>query len=67
VKSQRIVLGVAVAVLVVCAVGFLIADGPRAALSPGLSAIVGGAVLYMLVKHPRSPARWRGRSRRKAD
>jgi hypothetical protein len=37
---------------------FLIADGPGAALSPGLSAIVGGAVLYMLVKHPRPPARW---------
>ena len=57
-KSQRIVLGVVVVVLATCAVAFLIADGPRAALWPGLYAIVGSVVLYRLVKHPMPPSRW---------
>jgi hypothetical protein len=58
VRSQRIVLGVAVVVLAVCAVAFLIADGPRAALWPGLYAIAGGTALYVMVKHPTPPIRW---------
>jgi hypothetical protein len=58
VKSQRIVLGVAVVVLATCAVAFLIADGTRAALWPGLDAIGFSAVLYRLVKHPMPPSRW---------
>jgi hypothetical protein len=58
VKSQRLVLGVAVVVLATCAVAFLIADGPSAALWPGLYAIVGSVVLYRLVKHPMPPSRW---------
>jgi hypothetical protein len=58
VKSQRIILGVAVVVLATCAVGFLIADGPRAALWPGLYAIVFSVILYRLVKHPMPPSRW---------
>jgi hypothetical protein len=58
VKSQRIGLGVAVVVLATCAVGFFIADGPRAALWPGLYAIFGGVLLYRLVRHPSAPQRW---------
>lgn len=49
---------VAVVVLAACAVAFLIADGPRAALSPALYAIVSGAALYVIVKHPMPPSRW---------
>jgi hypothetical protein len=61
VKSQRIVLGVAVVVLATCAVAFLIADGPRAALWPGLYAIFASMVLYRIVKHPMPPSRWHKR------
>lgn len=57
-KGQRILLGVAVVVLAVCAVAFLIIDGPREALWPGLYAIAAGIGLYWHVKHPPAPARW---------
>lgn len=49
---------VALVVLAICTVGFLVADGPRAALSPALSTVVCAAVLYMLVKHPPPSRRW---------
>lgn len=49
---------VALVVLAICTVGFLVADGPRAALSPALSTVVCAAVLYRLVKHPPPSRRW---------
>lgn len=45
-------------VLAVCAVAFLIIDGPREALSPGLYAVAAGFALYWHAKHPPAPARW---------
>ena len=57
-KSQRIGLGVVLVVLAICTVGFLVTDGPRAALSPALSAAIVGVLLYRLVKHPTPPRIW---------
>jgi hypothetical protein len=57
-KSQRIGLGIALVLLAICAVAFLVADGPRAAFSPALGAVVSGVVLYRLVKHPAPPHLW---------
>ncbi len=57
-KSPRIVLAVVVLVLTVCAVGLAVVDGPRAAVTPALTAVVGGILLYRLSKHPIAPARW---------
>ncbi|WP_143465397.1 hypothetical protein [Kribbella sp. ALI-6-A] len=57
-KSRQIVLGIAVLILGASAVGFLVTDGPRAALSPALGAIVSGVILYKLVRNPPAPTRW---------
>jgi hypothetical protein len=58
VKSPQVVLGFAVVGFLALAVGQLVADGPRAAISPTLGAIVTGAVLYKLVRNPPAPTRW---------
>ncbi|MFC5261708.1 hypothetical protein ACFPJ1_06260 [Kribbella qitaiheensis] len=57
-KSQRIGLGVVLVVLAICTVGLLVTDGPRAALSPALGAVINGVLLYRLVKHPTPPRIW---------
>ena len=48
-------------VLVASALGLFITDGARAALSPTVSAIVCGVILYRLVRHPPPPTRWNKR------
>jgi peptidoglycan biosynthesis protein MviN/MurJ (putative lipid II flippase) len=58
VNSQRIGLGFALVILATCTVAFLVMDGPRAAISPALSTVVCGVILYRLVKHPMPPSRW---------
>jgi peptidoglycan biosynthesis protein MviN/MurJ (putative lipid II flippase) len=61
VKSRQIGLGVALVILVASALGLFITDGARAALSPTVSAIVCGVILYRLVRHPPPPTRWNKR------
>jgi hypothetical protein len=58
VKSPQIVLGIAVLGLIVSAVGLLVTDGLRAALSPVLGAILFGGVLYKAVRDSPKPTRW---------
>jgi hypothetical protein len=58
VKGHRILLGVAVALLVIAAVGVLITEGPWEAIQPALLALAGGVIFYRLAKHPMPPMRW---------
>jgi hypothetical protein len=58
VKSPQIVLGIAVLGSIASAVGSFVADGPRAALSPTVAAVVFGVILYKVVRNPPAPTRW---------
>jgi hypothetical protein len=58
VKSPQIVLGIAVLGSIASAVGSFVVDGPRAALSPTVAAVVFGLVLYKVVRNPPAPTRW---------
>jgi hypothetical protein len=58
VKGHKILLGIAMLVSAVSALGLVLTDDPRAALSPTLGLIVCGGILYKLVRHPPAPRRW---------
>jgi hypothetical protein len=58
VKGPQIVLGIAVLGSITSAVGSVVVDGPRAALSPMVTAVVFGLVLYKVVRNPPAPTRW---------
>lgn len=57
-KSPQIILGIAVLGAIASAVGSFVADGPRAALSPTIGAVVFGVILYKVVRNPAAPTRW---------
>lgn len=57
-KSAQIVLGIAVLGFIASAVGLLVTDGPRAALSPMSGALFAGAVLYKAMRDSPKPTPW---------
>ncbi len=57
-KSPQIILGIAVLGSIASAVGSFVVDGPRAAVSPTVAAVVFGLVLYKVVRNPPAPTRW---------